>query len=150
MRPSGGPYFRLRDQEKLFLQNKAINVLIYGQSYNLFDSRQKFIWFEKIFIRFKDNLFESNNFYLIKINHFFNSKKDFQTNHFLWFNQIFFLSGIFKVNVVQVKNGYIIRTSLWYVIHEITFQSIKQLWYTIQYENRMIYCSSLHDLEVDI
>ena len=34
----------------IFLQNIEINALIYGQRYNLFDLRQKFIWSEQIFI----------------------------------------------------------------------------------------------------
>ena len=42
----------------IFLQNKEINALIYGQRYNLFDLRQKFICFEQIFIWSKDILFE--------------------------------------------------------------------------------------------
>ena len=63
---------------------------MYSQRYNLFDLRHKLIWFEQILISFKDTLFESNKFYLIQINHFFKAKKVFQTNLFLWFNQIFF------------------------------------------------------------
>ena len=53
-------------------------ALIYSQRYNLFDLRQEFILFERIFIWFKHNLFESNKFYLIQSNHFFKSKKNFQ------------------------------------------------------------------------
>ena len=41
---------------------------------------------------FKDILFESNKFYFSWTNHFFKSKIVVQTNHFLWFNEIFFLS----------------------------------------------------------
>ena len=74
----------------IFLQNKEINALIYGQKYNYFDLRQKFIWFEQILIWFKDILFESNKFCFIQTNHFFKSKKVVQTNYFLWFNRIFF------------------------------------------------------------
>ena len=64
--------------------------MIYGRRYNLFDLKQKFIWFEQIFIWFKDTWFESNKFYSIQINNFFKSKKFFQTNNFLWFNFISF------------------------------------------------------------
>ena len=75
-----------------FSSNQKNNALICRERYNLFNLRQKFIWFKQIFIWFKDTLFESNKFYLIRINHFFTPKKVFQTNNFLWFNQIFFLS----------------------------------------------------------
>ena len=57
--------------------------MTYGQRYNLFDLRQKFIWFKQIFIRIKCTLFKSNKSYLIEINHFFKSEKVFQTNNFL-------------------------------------------------------------------
>ena len=53
---------------------------------------EKLIWLKKKFIWSKDILFESNKFCFIKTKHFFKSKKVVQTNHFLWFNQIFFLS----------------------------------------------------------
>ena len=43
----------------IILQNKEINALIYGQRYNLFDLRQKFIGLEQIFICSKDILFDS-------------------------------------------------------------------------------------------
>ena len=73
----------------IFLQNKEINALIYGQRYNLFDLRQKFIWFEQIFICSKDILYESNKFCFIKKKNFFTSKKVFQTNNFLIQSNIF-------------------------------------------------------------
>ena len=52
-----------------------------------------FIWFDQIFIWFTDSLIEWNKFYFIQMNDFFNSKKVFQKNNFLWLNQIFFLSA---------------------------------------------------------
>ena len=39
-----------------------------------------------------DSDLERTKFYLIQVNHLFKSKKVFQTNNFLWFNQIVFLS----------------------------------------------------------
>ena len=49
-------FYQFKHSEKIFvwiklifLENKEINALIYGQRYNLFDLRQKFIWFEQIF-----------------------------------------------------------------------------------------------------
>ena len=45
---------------------------------------------EEICICFEDNLFESKKFYFIQINHFFKSKKVFQTNNFSRNNHIFF------------------------------------------------------------
>ena len=72
---------------QIFLPNKEID----SRRYNLFDSRKKFIWFEQVFIWSEDTLFGSNKFYSIEINYSLKSKKVFQTNNFLWFNQIFFL-----------------------------------------------------------
>ena len=43
-------------------------AFVYGERYNLFDLRPKFICFEQIFIWFKDTLFEPNKFYLVQIN----------------------------------------------------------------------------------
>ena len=80
----------------IFLQNKEISALIYGQTYNLFDLRQKFIWFKKIFIWFKDILFESNKFWFIKTKHFFTSKKVFQTNNFFASIKYFFWVCIYS------------------------------------------------------
>ena len=65
---------------------KDINCLIEGR--NLF---------ELIFISFKDILFELNKFYFSHTNHFFKSKKVAQTNHFLRYNQIFFLSVYIQI-----------------------------------------------------
>ena len=62
--------------------------------HNLFVLRPQLICFEQIFIWFKNTFFKPNKFYLIQINHFFKSKKVFQKNNFLWFNQIFSLSVV--------------------------------------------------------
>ena len=76
---------------KFSFKKKQIIAFVYSQWYKLFDLRQKFIWFEQIFIRLKDILFESCVFHLIQINHFIESNKVL-TNNLLRRNIIFFLS----------------------------------------------------------
>ena len=63
--------------------------------------KKKFIWYKQIFIWPKDILFDLNKCYLIQINLLFESKKAFQTNYFLLFNQIFF--PMF-VKLFEIKN----------------------------------------------
>ena len=53
-------------------------------------------------------MFESNKFYFIQTNHFFKSKKVVQTNHFLWFSQIFFLSAIKRERLEYLAIAYFI------------------------------------------
>ena len=82
----------------IFLQNKEINALIYGQRYNMFDSRQKFIWFEPIFIWSKDILFESKNFVLLKQNISLHKRKCFIQIIFLIQSNIFSECSTFDGN----------------------------------------------------
>ena len=63
-----------------------------------------------IWISLKDTLFQSSKFYLIQINHFSKSKKVFETNKFLRFNQI-----VYRIAVSKITNSilfYIIFSSL--------------------------------------
>ena len=84
--------FELNNSNICLIKHKQIIAFVYGLRYDLFDLKQKFIRLKTFFILFKDTLFQPNKFYLIQMNHFFESKKVSQTNNFLWFNQIFFLN----------------------------------------------------------
>ena len=76
---------------KNFLQNKEINALICGQRYDLFVSRQKFIWFEQIFIWSKD-------IFCLNQTNFVSSKQNISLHQRKCFKQIIFLiqSNIFS------------------------------------------------------
>ena len=88
---------------------------MFGECFDWFPVKFiKFILFEQIFIWFKDTYFESNKLYLFQKNYFFESKKVFQTNNFLWFNQIFFLSVDHKQTILYILTffSYLVQFSL--------------------------------------
>ena len=87
---------------------------------------EKSILFKRIFIWHKDISFELIKCYLIQINLLFESKKAFQTNYFLSFNRIFFLSVTHKLHLSVLMSYTVINFCIKFPLHvtEVFFSNV--------------------------